>query len=122
MLLRRILLGSLLIILVGLRGEQTVAQQKDVRSLDPPPISKSNPKSVEVLRVWAAPGSPQQFVIHVTWKDPAAWGLMLADIARHVARAYGEQGQNPEDAYNRIIETFQAELKHPTDKPIQIKP
>ena len=122
MLFRRMLLGSLLLVLACLKGEQTVAQQKDVRSLDPPPISKSNPKSVEVLRVWTAPGSPQQLVIQVTWKDPAAWGLMLADIARHAARAYGEQGQNPEKAYNRIIETFQAELKHPTDKPKRIEP
>ncbi len=54
--------------------------------LNPPPIA-SEMEAVEVLRAWAKPGSPQQFTLRTTWKDPAAWGLMLADIARHAAKA-----------------------------------
>lgn len=109
-------------LIVVLSEGEAGAQQKDVRSLEPPPIAKSNPKSVEVLRVWAAPGGPQQLTLHPTWPDPAVWGLMLADIARHAARAYGEQGQDPETSFNRIISALHAELKNPTDKPKRTMP
>jgi Domain of unknown function (DUF5076) len=37
-----------------------------------------------ILRVWAGPGLPQQVTLNVPWDDPAAWNLVLVDIARHV--------------------------------------
>ena len=54
-------------------------------TLEPPPIAQANANAVEVLRVWAAPGSPQQLALRTTWQDAGAWGLMLVDIARHAA-------------------------------------
>jgi hypothetical protein len=42
-----------------------------------------NSNAREVLRVWAEPGKPQGFTIDGTvWKDPATWGLLLADVAK----------------------------------------
>jgi len=61
--------------------------KKPIRELEPPPIANTNSQEVEVLRVWAAPGQPQQLTLRTTWKDPGAWGLLLADIARHAANA-----------------------------------
>ena len=42
--------------------------------------------SSEVLRVWLV-GESTQFVLRPVWEDPAAWGVLLADLARHIAAA-----------------------------------
>ena len=72
--------------------------------LDPPPLAATDVQAVEVLRVWAASGSPQQLTLRTTWKDPRAWGLLLVDIARHAAIAYELEGQSREAALGRIRE------------------
>jgi len=68
--------------------------KKPIRELEPPPIANTNSQAVEVLRVWAAPGQPQQLTLRTTWKDAGAWGLLLADIAHHAANAYANEGQH----------------------------
>ncbi len=92
-------------------------KRKNSNELDMPPVASSNPESVEVLRVWAAPGSPQQLTINTCWEDPGAWGLMLVDIARHAAQAYEHQGQDGSEALGRILQLFNAEWSSPTDEP-----
>jgi hypothetical protein len=94
--------------------------KKNPRELALPPIARSNPEAVEVLRVWAAPGQPQQVVLKTTWADAGAWGLMLADIARHAANAYASQNRNPGDVLARIRQLLDAEFSSPTDTPSQL--
>lgn len=90
------------------------------KALSVPPIATANPSAVEVLRVWAAPNSPQQFCLQTTWNDPAAWGLMLVDIARHVARAYEKEGRSATEVLERIRLIWDAEWSAPTDVPLDI--
>jgi hypothetical protein len=85
-----------------------------------PPIADSCPEAVEVLRVWAAPDEGQDVVLKTMWKDAGAWGLMLADIARHAANAYGNEGYDRAEVLVRIRELFDAEFSDPTDEPKQI--
>ena len=85
------------------------------KELSPPPIAEDIPTAVEVLRVWAAPGNPQQLTLRTTWKDPGAWGLLLVDVARHVAQAYESEGRDSEEVLRRIRDLFEAEWSHPTD-------
>jgi hypothetical protein len=82
--------------------------------LTPPPSAKSA-SAVEVLRVWAEPSAGQQFVLKTTWKEPGAWGLLLADVARHAAKAYAAEGVPEAQALDRILQLFHAELAAPTD-------
>ena len=89
--------------------------------LDVPPIANSHAQAVEVLRVWATPGQPQQLTLRTTWKDPGAWGLMLADIARHAANAYHNEGEDRAVALARIRQLFEAEFARPTDDPVELK-
>lgn len=89
-------------------------------SLAIPPVSEDNPAAVEVLRVWAAPGSPQQFTLRTAWKDPGAWGLLLVDVARHAALAYKAEGRDPAETLARIREFWDAEWSSPTDDPRDI--
>ena len=93
--------------------------KKKPRELALPPIS-SNPEAVEVLRVWAAPGQPQQVVLKTTWADAGAWGLMLADVARHAANAYANEGSDPAEVLARIRRLLDAEFSGPTDTPSQL--
>ncbi len=92
-------------------------RKKNQNELDTPPLAGENPEAVELLRVWAAPGAPQQLVLNTVWNDPAYWGLLLVDIARHAAQAYERQGQDPSDTLDRIREGFDAEWEFPTDDP-----
>ena len=82
--------------------------------LDLPPIAAENREAIEILRVWAAPGSPQQFTLRTCWKDPGAWGLLLADVARHAAAAYGRDGRDSQEALRRIRQLLDAEFSSPT--------
>src|SRR4051812_42586839 len=84
-------------------------------ALEPPPVALADANAVEVLRVWAAPGSPQQLTLRTTWKDAGAWGLMLVDVARHAAKAYAAEGEDPKVILARIRELFDAEWDSPTD-------
>jgi hypothetical protein len=84
------------------------------RELNPPPIAVAQPKSVEVLRVWAVPDGPQQVTLITQWDDPGAWGLMLVDVARHAAQAYARDGVDRARALARIKELFDSERSSPT--------
>ena len=84
---------------------------------DPLPIPdavRDRSDAREILRVWVS-NSRQHFSLHTTWEDPAAWGLMLADLARHVANAYAREGKNREESLRTILELLEKELEHPTD-------
>ena len=94
--------------------------KKPKGELEVPPIATSNSQAVEVLRVWAIPGQPQQLTLRITWKDAGAWGLLLADVARHAANAYENEGQNRAEVLARIRQLLDAEFSRPTDNPIQI--
>lgn len=49
------------------------------------------------------------------WEDPATWGIMLVDLARHVANHYHQQkGLDPNEVLSRIRVLFDAEWDSPT--------
>ncbi|MCY3002134.1 MAG: DUF5076 domain-containing protein [Planctomycetota bacterium] len=85
--------------------------------LEVPSSVAKNSAAVEVLRVWAPPGQPQQFVLRTTWKNPAAWGLLLVDVARQAASAYAAEGHDREAVILKIRELWDAEFANPTDSP-----
>jgi hypothetical protein len=52
------------------------------------------------------------------WDDPSAWGILLADVARHVADAqFRMAGHNPKETLAKIRRLFEAEFSRPTDTP-----
>lgn len=52
------------------------------------------------------------------WKDPAPWGIALADLARHLGRAYEQSGgPTQQETLARIKTVFDAEWGAPTDTP-----
>lgn len=57
-------------------------------------------------------GDDQQFKLSgLQWEDPAAWGLLFADLARFVAATYEiELGIEKGVAIQRILDGLQIEL------------
>src|SRR5215467_6254654 len=68
---------------------------------------------VEVLRAAIVDGG-----LHVSLRrafdDPEAWGMLIADVARHVARIYATEGNFPEQqTLERVRAIFNAEMDSP---------
>jgi hypothetical protein len=83
-----------------------------------PPPANSDPEARELVRVWAAANAQHVSIATGLWKDPAAWGLALVDLARHVARTYAQtDGRREADVLRRIRVGFDAEWSSPTDTP-----
>ena len=72
---------------------------------------------MELVRVWIAGGNQHVSLSGNLWPDPAAWGLLLVDLAKHVASAYKDQGRDYEEALRRVRAGMDAEWSHPTDEP-----
>ncbi len=82
--------------------------------LEVPPVALEG-GGVEVLRASIVDGS-----LHVSLRrafdDPQAWGMLLADVTRHVARIYQAEENVPEaKTIERIRDLFDAEMDGPTD-------
>src|ERR671937_2899442 len=70
---------------------------------------------VEVLRAVIIDGG-----LHVSLRrafdDPEAWGMLIADVTRHIARIYANEKQMPEEeTLARVRAIFEAEMDAPTD-------
>ncbi len=70
---------------------------------------------VELLRAVIVDGG-----LHVSLRrafdEPDAWGVLIADVARHVARIYANETAMTEDqVLERVRAMFEAEMDEPTD-------
>ena len=63
------------------------------RELPIPPSSQFSEQATEILRVWINANNDMDVSLIPAFPDPATWGILLVDIARHVARAYAGEGQ-----------------------------
>jgi hypothetical protein len=74
-------------------------------------------RAMEIARIWLVDSHQEVVLSTRMWKDPGAWGLMLSDLALHVANAYEHKGYERNDVLKRIYEAFDAERASPTDEP-----
>jgi len=70
---------------------------------------------IEVLRAVIIDGG-----LHVSLRrafdDPEAWGMLIADVARHIARIYAKENVMSEDqVLERVRAIFEAEMDAPSD-------
>jgi hypothetical protein len=66
----------------------------------------------ELLRVWVANQSQQISLRGGVWQEPAAWGVMLADLARNIVLIHHEQDEELDsDAFlAEMLEGFDNEI------------
>lgn len=84
--------------------------------LDFPDGVTCDPKAAEVLRAWVAGGGLTVSLSPLAFERIGVWGILLVDVARHVARAWEAEGRGTFssnlEAINRMVK---AEIKKPTD-------
>ncbi|MCW5705351.1 MAG: DUF5076 domain-containing protein [Bradyrhizobium sp.] len=80
-----------------------------------PPDVIGREDATEVLRAFVVDGG-LSIAFTRAFEDPEMWGMLLVDIARHAARAYGSESDfSEEEALSRILDMFEAEIERPTD-------
>ena len=85
------------------------------QALEPPFSAMSDPDAYEILRLWGADGAQHVNIKGGLWEDPASWGVVLADLARHAAQVLErDEGLKIPDSLRRIQDGFLAELNNPT--------
>ncbi|MEO6924512.1 MAG: DUF5076 domain-containing protein [Bryocella sp.] len=87
------------------------------KSLEPPPAALRDKASFELLRVWVAEQGQHVSLRSGAWEDPFAWGIVLADLARHIvnAEALVKKDLDRGAFLDRMLEGFSAEIENPTD-------
>lgn len=73
-------------------------------------------EEVEVLVITITPDEKVRWKIAVNPdSEPGKWGIVLADMVRHLGESYRLLGKP--DALERILEIFGKEIAEPTDSP-----
>lgn len=93
--------------------------QKDALRI--PAAAMKDPRSLEVLRVWIAGGEQHVALSFGMWEDASAWGVLLADLARHIAEAHAQHDESidPEDFMESIRSGMETELDGEGDEDIE---
>ena len=85
------------------------------RQLPIPGDALTDRASAEIFRAWIVKGG-LQVSLQRGFDNPAAWGILLTDVARHAARIYAaEKVCSEADALRQMKAMFDAEWGHPTD-------
>jgi hypothetical protein len=91
-----------------------------MKPLNPPPSAESDPNATELLRSWSV-NKQLDVVIKIgvfqerDIDEAVAWGMVVSDFTRHVARALSQRFEkNEEQEMAKIRDSFLRELEQPT--------
>jgi hypothetical protein len=69
----------------------------------------------EVLRAVVIEGDLHVSLRHA-FEEPETWGMLLADVARHIGRIYAREGNlTEEQVVEKVCAIFESEMDQPTD-------
>lgn len=92
------------------------------KSLPIPADARTDPKSLEMIRVWIAKKSLHTALKIGFWQDQGmdeadCWGILLADMVRHIANAHEtEYNRDPRETITAIRGAFEREIRNPTSR------
>ncbi len=83
------------------------------KQLAVPTAAQKDAASFELIRVWVAQQSQQITLRPGVWEDPAAWGVMLADLARNIVQVHAENDEDldSEAFLAALLEGFDTEIE-----------
>lgn len=93
-----------------------------MRTLVIPPAAQRDENAIQMLSAWIAENGLHCTLNVGMWdasgrNEPRAWGVLLADIARHIANAIQEQsGAATDETISLITTSLLNELGSPTSK------
>lgn len=86
-----------------------------------PPKAQSDTQAREMLRAWVAGGGLHCVLNVGTWHtdteidERSAWGIMLADVARHISNALEDEfGLDHRESLKLVVESFNSEIRKVT--------
>ncbi len=83
-----------------------------------PAAARQDARSFELLRVWIAKEDQHVSLRPGAWKEPSLWGVVLADLAGHIANALEQtEGLDRGESLEQIKAAFLGELAAPTGEP-----
>jgi hypothetical protein len=69
----------------------------------------------EVLRAVIVEGN-LQVALRRAFDEPDVWGILLADVVKHIARIYAlETSLREDDVVEKVWAMFESEMERPTD-------
>jgi hypothetical protein len=88
-----------------------------MNELPTPPDAVNDPEATELLRAWVIDQALHCTLNAGIFEEPSTWGVLLADLVRHVADALEEQeGRAPAETVRQIREALNRELDAPAEK------
>ena len=93
----------------GLASDPLLGASRMGFALEAPALSRADPASLEFLRAWVSGEQVSVELREDFWRDPAAWGVALVDVALAAARSYARKGLTVQLALERIREGLDAE-------------
>jgi len=85
---------------------------------DEVPAAAEGAQAVELLRAWVVGQELHCSLAADAFPDAETWGVVLADLARHLARALKDRDGADEAAALRAVRAaFEAELLAPAEAP-----
>jgi hypothetical protein len=87
------------------------------KAISIPPDALSDPDAREMLRAWVAHEGLHCTLNIGQWgeREASGWGVLLSDVARHVAQAmHKATGAEPSEILEEIRNVFNEELDEPT--------
>ena len=87
-----------------------MSQREEFR-IETPESVAADPDAIEVTRMWWSRNEPVMSIMPA-FNDPAKYGEMLAQAAKHMGHAYAvRKGVDERTAYFRILEGMNAVIK-----------
>jgi hypothetical protein len=81
-------------------------------AVPPPALEKGG---YEVIRAVIAEGE-LHVALRRAFDEPETWGILLADVARHIGRIYAlEASMREDEVVEKVWAMFEAEMERPTD-------
>jgi hypothetical protein len=93
-----------------------------MRTLILPPAAQRDENAIQMLSAWIAENGLHCTLNIGMWKaqghnEPEAWGILLADVVRHVAGAIQQDsGTSTVDTIEIVLASLIKELNDPTSK------
>ncbi len=91
-----------------------------IQTLPLPAAAQRDTDAVQMLSAWVAEDGQHCSANVGMWHadvgdEPTAWGVLLADIVRHLGKTVkGERGIRPDETIEQIVDAMLGELNEPS--------
>lgn len=93
-----------------------------MQTLTVPPAAQRDENAIQMLSAWVAENGLHCSLKIGMWQEnghnePRAWGVLLADVVRHISNAVQEEyGEPADETADLIVQALMREFDEPTSK------